>query len=42
MMQEEIAYFFHFSLSDLKKMTVLELVRWHDAVIRMNKQVNAG
>ncbi len=39
-MQEEIVYVFHFSLKDLKNMNSQELVRWHKAAVRINKQVN--
>lgn len=39
-MTEEVAYIFHFPPSELKQFTVQELVRWHKAGIRINKQVH--
>ena len=36
---EEVAFTFHFQPSELKRMTVKELVRWHAGVARINKQL---
>jgi len=37
-MTEEIAFTFHFQPSELKAFKMPELIRWHNAARRINKQ----
>jgi hypothetical protein len=39
MMTEEVAWTFHWPPSELKKLTVSELTRWHAAARRINKHL---
>ena len=35
----EVAWAFHFQPSEIKRMTVAELLRWHGQACRIQKQV---
>jgi hypothetical protein len=36
---EEVAFTFHFQPSELERMTVARLLKWHRAAARINKQL---
>jgi hypothetical protein len=36
---EDVAYVFHFQPSELAKMKVRQLIKWHRAADRINKQL---
>ncbi|MEQ8585157.1 MAG: GpE family phage tail protein [Thalassobaculaceae bacterium] len=40
-MSEEVAFVFHFPPSELDRMTVRQLRRWHEAARRIHKQVHS-
>jgi hypothetical protein len=40
-MMEEVAYVFHWPPSELGRLTIPQLRRWHQAAARIHKQVHA-
>lgn len=39
MMMEEVAFQFHFQPSELDRMTIAKLTKWHNAVRRIQGQI---
>jgi len=38
---EEVAYTFHFQPSELDRMNIPKLLKWHKAAARINKQMSS-
>jgi hypothetical protein len=38
---EEVAFTFHFQPSELDRMTVAKLLKWHAAAARINRQIHS-
>ncbi|WP_350051958.1 GpE family phage tail protein [Marivibrio sp.] len=39
---EEVAFTYHWPPSELRKLTVRELINWHDGARRINRQLHPG